>query len=115
MDCGIADVVEAEILKKHKIDLIITDHHEPSKILPEALAVIDAKREDSKYPNKDLCGAGVAFKLVQAIIVKIKSQKNLSHLTQTNYSKDISGILSLEMKELIKEFLGGFSIGSFEA
>ena len=100
VDCGIADVVEAEILKKHKIDLIITDHHEPSKILPEALAVIDAKREDSsKYPNKDLCGAGVAFKLVQAIIVKIKSQKNLSHLTQTNYSKDISGILSLEMKD----------------
>ncbi len=70
VDCGIADVAEAKRAKDHGIDVIITDHHEPGKFLPDAVAVIDAKRVDSKYPFKDLCGAGVAFKLVQALLQK---------------------------------------------
>lgn len=70
VDCGIADVAEVKRAKEHGIDVIITDHHESGKFLPDAVAVIDAKRMDSKYPFKDLCGAGVAFKLVQAILQK---------------------------------------------
>ena len=70
VDCGIADLVEADKLKKSKIDLIVTDHHEPKEKLPKAVAVVDAKRADSKYPFKDLCGAGVAYKLVQGILKK---------------------------------------------
>jgi len=89
VDCGVSDVEEVARAKKHGIDVIITDHHIPSKILsnktstgepgdklPKAVAVIDAKRGDSSYPFKELCGAGIAFKLVQAIIKsKDKSQK----------------------------------------
>ena len=70
VDCGIADLAEAEKIKKVKIDLIITDHHEPKDKLPSAVAIVDAKKKDSKYPFKDLCGAGVAYKLVQAVLKK---------------------------------------------
>ncbi len=70
VDCGVADVAEVAKAKKQGIDVIITDHHEPGKKLPTCIAVIDAKREDSKYPFKDLCGAGVAYKLVQGILKK---------------------------------------------
>ena len=76
VDCGIADVEEADKIKKHKIDLIITDHHLPriseegKEELPKALAILDSKQKSCKYPDKNLCGAGVAFKLVQALIKK---------------------------------------------
>jgi len=76
VDCGISDVEEAEKIKKHKIDLIITDHHLPridskeKEELPHALAILDSKQKDCEYPDKNLCGAGVVFKLVQAIIKK---------------------------------------------
>ncbi len=97
VDCGITDLVEAEEIKKHKIDLIITDHHLPAQAgLPEAVAVVDAKREDSQYPFKDLCGAGVAYKLVQAILISLKEQKNPLRLTQTNRSEEISVPLGWE-------------------
>jgi len=70
VDCGIADVEEVVRAKKAGIDVIITDHHEPGKKMPKCIAVIDAKRKDSEYPFKELCGAGVAYKLAQAILKK---------------------------------------------
>lgn len=76
VDCGIADVEEAEKIKKHKIDLIITDHHLPrissknKEELPHVLAILDTKQFNCKYPDKNLCGAGVMFKLIQALIKK---------------------------------------------
>jgi single-stranded-DNA-specific exonuclease len=70
VDCGIADVKESKMIQKHNIDLIITDHHESKDELPEALAILDPKQKDCEYPNKNICGAGVAFKLVQAFIKK---------------------------------------------
>jgi single-stranded-DNA-specific exonuclease len=89
VDCGIADVEEVIRAKKHGIEVIITDHHEPGKKLPKCIAVVDAKRTDSKYPFKDLCGAGVAYKLVQAVLINLKNQKNPSHVT-TSESREIS-------------------------
>jgi single-stranded-DNA-specific exonuclease len=74
IDCGIADVEEAEKIKKHKIDLIIVDHHLPriskegKEILPDAIAILDNKQSGSKYPDKNLCASGVTFKLVQGLI-----------------------------------------------
>ncbi len=76
VDCGIADVEVAETIKKNKIDLIITDHHLPridnngEELLPVALAILDHKQKNCKYPDKNICGSGVAFKLVQAFIKK---------------------------------------------
>jgi single-stranded-DNA-specific exonuclease len=70
IDCGITAKDEATRAKELGVDLIITDHHECPPELPDAFAVINPKRKDSKYPFPELCGTGVAFKLVQAILQK---------------------------------------------
>ena len=73
VDCGITANEEVNIANKLGTDTIITDHHEPGEKLPEkAVAVIDCKRKDNKYPFKELCGAGVALKLCQAISQKLE-------------------------------------------
>ncbi len=77
VDCGIVDheaVIQANELG---IDVIITDHHEPNETLPPAYAVINPKRDDA-YPFKGLCGTGVAYKLVQAILTRGKEQGTIT-------------------------------------
>ncbi len=66
VDCGITGYKEVEYLKSKGIDVIITDHHNIPEILPDCL-VIDAKKPNQKYPFNELCGTGVAFKLVEAM------------------------------------------------
>ena len=67
VDCGIRGAEAARRARELGIDLIITDHHEPDTELPSALAVINPKRRDCSYPDKDLAGVGVALKLVQSL------------------------------------------------
>lgn len=67
VDCGIADVEEVKYLNTHKVDVVITDHHEPGTVLPPAYAIVDPKLESG---GSELCGAAVAYKLVQAILLK---------------------------------------------
>lgn len=71
VDTGIAALHEAQIAKELGLDLIITDHHEPGPELPEALAIIHPKLENSPYPFHDLAGVGVAFKLSHALLGKV--------------------------------------------
>jgi len=68
VDCGITDNEGVDRINKHKMEVVVTDHHETSSKLPSACAVVDHKRKDDTYPFKGLCGAGTAFKLVQALI-----------------------------------------------
>lgn len=68
VDCGIRAAEAARRARELGVDLIITDHHEPDVSLPDALAVINPKRADCTYPEKMLAGAGVALKLVQALL-----------------------------------------------
>ena len=67
VDCGIRADEAATRARALGIDLIITDHHEPDAALPKALAVINPKRHDCSYPDKNLAGVGVALKVVQAL------------------------------------------------
>ena len=67
VDCGITAVEEARLCKELGIDLVITDHHECKEELPDAVAVVDPHRPDSRYPHKNLSGVGVAFKLAAAL------------------------------------------------
>ena len=67
VDCGIRSGEAARRARELGVDLIITDHHEPETQLPPALAVINPKRTDCRYPDKYLAGVGVALKLVQAL------------------------------------------------
>ncbi len=66
LDCGIKAIDKVKYAAGKGIDVIICDHHLPEETLPEAVAVLDPKREDCHYPFDDLCGCGVGFKLVQA-------------------------------------------------
>lgn len=82
VDCGITGKAEVELAKSLGIDTIVTDHHEPPEELPEAIAVVDCKRKDNKYPFRELAGVGVTFKLTQAIskILNLKEEENLKYL-----------------------------------
>lgn len=75
VDCGISAYDEVEIAKSLGMDVIITDHHECPEKIPECIAVIDAKREDNTYPFTGLAGCGVAFKLIQAMCIKLNKPK----------------------------------------
>jgi len=68
IDCGITDVVEVAHARERGIDVIITDHHLPPPEVPAAYAIINPKSEGETYPFTELCGTGVAFKLVQALV-----------------------------------------------
>ncbi len=70
VDCGIRGVEAADRARALGMDLIITDHHEPDTALPRAVAVINPKRHDCQYPDKNLAGVGVALKLVQALCTR---------------------------------------------
>lgn len=70
LDCGIKAVDKVEYANKKKIDFIICDHHLPGDKIPDAVAVLDPKRKDCKYPYKELSGCGIGFKLVQAYSIK---------------------------------------------
>jgi single-stranded-DNA-specific exonuclease len=67
LDCGIKAIEKVAYAKSKGIDFVICDHHMPDEQLPDAVAVVDAKRSDSTYPYEHLSGCGVGFKLVQAI------------------------------------------------
>lgn len=76
VDCGISGHDEVEYIKSLGVDVIVTDHHECPDVLPECL-ILDAKRPNESYPFKELCGAGVAFKLVEALESRDYVQKYL--------------------------------------
>jgi len=67
LDCGIKAIDKVDYATKKGIDFIICDHHRPGNKLPNAVAILDAKRDDCSYPYDELCGCGVGFKLVQAL------------------------------------------------
>ncbi|RXR24123.1 single-stranded-DNA-specific exonuclease RecJ [Flavobacterium stagni] len=67
LDCGIKSIDHVNYAKAKGIDFIICDHHRPGDTLPDAVAVLDPKRDDCSYPYDELCGCGVGFKLIQAL------------------------------------------------
>ncbi len=70
LDCGIADIEPVSFAKQNNIDVIVTDHHLPGKIIPEAYAIVNPKQTECNYPEKMLCGSGVGYKLIQGILKK---------------------------------------------
>jgi len=106
VDCGITDVETVKRATELGIDVIITDHHLPDKELPPAVAVVDPKRLDCAYPDKMLCGAGVAYKLVQALIFHDRSHGNKFDIKEgwEKWLLDMVGIATLsDMVPLVNE------------
>ncbi len=75
VDCGITAIEEIEYANSLGIKTIITDHHEALDEIPNAIAVINPKRKDNKYPFRGLAGVGVVFKLIQAISIKLNLEE----------------------------------------
>ena len=71
LDCGITGLEAADYAKAKGIDLVICDHHKAPAVLPDAVAILDPKRPDCDYPFKELSGAGVGFKLMQAVLQRL--------------------------------------------
>ncbi len=116
-DCGIRDHKEIEHAKKLGIEIIVTDHHEPASAptsqglrgaskaargkpadnLPDAYAVINPKRSDSKYPEKVLCGTGVVWKLIEALRLAALAQGKPFNLSpgKEKWLLDLVGLATL--------------------
>lgn len=75
VDCGISGIEEVEYANSLGLEVIVTDHHEVGEKLPNAIAVVDAKRKDNTYPFRELAGVGVGFKLIQAISQKLELEE----------------------------------------
>ncbi|MEW6718772.1 MAG: single-stranded-DNA-specific exonuclease RecJ [Chloroflexota bacterium] len=75
VDCGVRSFAEADYARDLGLDLIVTDHHHPGDRLPSALAVINPKRTDDPYPEKDLAGVGVAYKLACALYERMSGDR----------------------------------------
>ncbi|MCM3568431.1 single-stranded-DNA-specific exonuclease RecJ [Neobacillus mesonae] len=90
VDTGIAAVHEAGVAKELGLDLIITDHHEPGPVIPEALAIIHPKLPGSTYPFRELAGVGVAFKLAHALYGQVPE-----HLLEIAVIGTIADLVSL--------------------
>ncbi len=71
VDCGISGIKEIQYAEELGMEVVITDHHEPLDVIPDAVAVVDCKRKDNTYPFKNLAGVGVVFKLIQALAKKL--------------------------------------------
>jgi single-stranded-DNA-specific exonuclease len=101
VDCGITDASEVKHANKLGMEVIITDHHLPADILPKAFAILDPKQEGDEYPDKMLCGTGVAFKLIQGILAKNRFGMGVD---QEKWLLDMVGIATLsDMVPLLDE------------
>ncbi|GHT72580.1 single-stranded-DNA-specific exonuclease RecJ [Bacteroidia bacterium] len=93
LDCGIKAADMVNYASSLGIDIIVCDHHMPDKELPSAVAILDAKREDSTYPYSHLSGCGVGFKLMQAFAqnneIEFIRLKNLLDLCAVSIASDI--------------------------
>jgi len=69
-DCGVGNVAEVEVARALGVDVVITDHHLPPTVLPRAVAVVDPHRPDCAYPDPDLTGAGLSYKLAAALLAR---------------------------------------------
>ncbi|RLD50099.1 MAG: single-stranded-DNA-specific exonuclease RecJ [Bacteroidetes bacterium] len=97
LDCGIKAVEKIDYANKKNIDFIICDHHTPGDKIPNAIAVLDPKRSDCEYPDKNLSGCGVGFKLLQAFSdsngVSFEELYGLIDLTAVSIASDIVPVI----------------------
>ncbi|HLE51875.1 MAG TPA: single-stranded-DNA-specific exonuclease RecJ [Anaerolineales bacterium] len=90
VDCGVRSIEEAEHAKTLGLDLIITDHHHTGREMPVAVAVINPKQPGDSYPDKDLAGVGLAYKLASALVTQLNE-----HGYSSPHGSDTSRLLDL--------------------
>jgi single-stranded-DNA-specific exonuclease len=78
VDCGITAAAEIAKVVEKNVDVIITDHHEPTDKIPHCIATLNPKLVNNSYPNRDLTGVGVAFKLAHAVTLQLVAEGQIS-------------------------------------
>ena len=106
VDCGIRSYAAAMRANELGLDLIITDHHEPMTDMPPALAVINPKRVDCSYPDKNLAGVGVTLKLVQALCEGTNHSNWLASFTKLAALGTIADVVPLRGENRVIAKLG---------
>ncbi len=99
VDCGVTGHREIELARSLGIDVVVSDHHEPSPMLPDAVAVIDPKRADCPYPFKELAGVGVAYKLAQGLLNRMDIDESILE----NYLEFVAIGTSADIVPLVDE------------
>ncbi len=113
VDCGIKSVDLVSYAQQAGIDFIICDHHLPDKVLPPASAILNPKQADCNYPFKDLCGCGVAFKLMTALVERMGKDKNiLFHYLDLVATAIAADIVSMTGENRILTYHGLIKINS---
>ena len=107
VDCGISAIEEVDYAVRLGMDIIVTDHHEVGEKLPNALAVIDAKRKDNTYPFRALAGVGVVFKLIQALSIKLALSQSLAIVLFSPSNGTISDIVPTHTKSKYFKYSSG--------
>ncbi len=105
VDCGINAVDEIDELNDQNIDIIVTDHHTPKETLPKSFEILDPKLNDSSYPFSELAGAGIAFKLLQALFIK-NNKENIEKYLDLAGLGTIADIVPLVDENRIIAWLG---------
>lgn len=107
VDCGIKAFDFVRGARENGLEVIITDHHHPADSLPEALAVLNPVVESSGYPDRNLAGVGVVFKLIQAIFLRLGVNQDLSHYLKLVSIGTVADVAELkgENRILVKEGL----------
>lgn len=107
VDCGISANDEMEVARQLGLDIVITDHHTVPPQIPQAIAVIDAKRGDSRYPFPELAGVGVAFKLMQALFSSLGKDGDVEALLDLVALGTVADMVSVlgENRYLVKRGL----------
>lgn len=93
-DLGITAIAEVAEAEANGVNVIVTDHHLPHEHVPQAYAILNPKQIGCEYPDKMLCGAGIAFKLVQALVFKYGEYFNISNGWE-KWLLDMAGIATL--------------------
>ncbi|MBI2845189.1 MAG: DHH family phosphoesterase, partial [Chloroflexi bacterium] len=94
VDCGVRSVEEVQYAQRRGMDVIITDHHSLPEELPEALAVVNPRLPNSQYPEKNLSGVGVAYKLAQALL-RVELQVPMDAQRKTITEEDLLDLVAL--------------------
>ena len=111
VDCGIKAVEFAAKARQNGVDIIITDHHQPGEILPDVLALVNPVLKDSSYPERNLAGVGVVFKLIQALLEGEGKESALPHYAKLVAIGTIADVSDLrgENRLLVKQGLEGLA------
>ena len=106
VDCGIKAVNQVQYANSKGIDIIICDHHLPDTKIPKAYAVLNPKQSDCTYPFKDLCGCGIAYKLITAHNLKSENKLDIRSLLDFVALATVSDMMPLIDENRVMVFHG---------